>query len=163
MSTFEIPVEEKALVKGRRERAASYGGQLMPETAPPLAEVAPLALEEMAVCVPPSSTTQVNSEKAPRLRTADKLTETDHPQTWATVPGAVAEVAPLSKAVPATLAHSVEGGGGGSSEWSAPTASSGSSGVPDESWTLAQLQAEASARGLPTSGTKAELIERLTA
>jgi len=161
MSTFEIPVEEKALVKGRRERAASYGGQLMPETAPPLAEVAPLALEEMAVCVPPSSTTQVNSEKAPRLRTADKLTETDHPQTWATVPGAVAEVAPLSKAVPATLAHSVEGGSdGGSSESPAPTSSSG---APDESWTLAQLQAEASVKGLPTSGTKAELIERLTA
>ena len=39
----------------------------------------------------------------------------------------------------------------------------GHSATPDETWTLAELQAEAGYRGLPTSGTKAELIERLTA
>src|SRR5262245_2904613 len=162
MSTFEIPVEDKALQKGLRDRHGIYGGQLMPETQPPIAEIAPQPLEEMAVLCPPSSTTQVNSEKAPRLRTTDKLTETDHPQTWATVPGTVVEAAPQSKAAPVELAYSAGGGGGGAGGAGGGSSASQSS-TPDESWTLAQLQEEASARGLPTSGTKADLIERLTA
>jgi hypothetical protein len=151
MSTFEIPVEAKALGKGRRDRHSIYGGQSLPEASPPLAEDAPMALEEMAVSVPPSSTTQLTSEKAPSLRTSDKLTETDHPQTWATVPGSIPQVAPQSEAAPVEL---IAGAGGGSRS---------SARTPDDSRTVAQLQDEASARGLPTSGTKAELIERLKA
>jgi len=163
MSTFEIPVEEKSLQKGLRDRSGVFAGQLMPETQPAITEHPPQSLEEMAAAVPPSSTTQVNSEKAPRLRTTDFLTETAHPQTWSTVPGANAEApAPQSEAAPVELAYSAGGGGGGAGGSGAGGSATQSS-TPDETWSLAQLQAEASERGLPTSGTKADLIQRLTA
>lgn len=149
MSSQEVPVETKALGKGNRDRGTLRGGQLLPETSEPMAVVPPMPLEEMAKSVPPSSTLQLNREKAPSLRTSDKLTETEDPDQWSTVPGANAVEPPPEPEIP-------EGS-------PAAQQSSSSSSTPDESWTVAQLQGEASARGLPTSGTKAELIERLRA
>ena len=110
----------------------------------PDAVVAPMPLEEMARQTPPMSTTQSTAEKAPKHQIGDEpnVVDNEHPRKYSTVPGTL-------------------GAGGASSGGGAAPAETSSS--PDESWTLAQLQAEASARGLPTSGTKAELVERLTA
>lgn len=84
MAEEERPIAEKAL--HQPPQSPEQAG------APPLATNAPKPVEEMAQQVPPRSTTEANTEKAPSNRTSDKQTERDEGGThFSTVPGAAKE------------------------------------------------------------------------
>ena len=84
-------IEERALQAP--DRTVLGGGQLLPDVQlTPLAEKAPMALEDMAVQQPPRNAIFSNAEKAPKDRTSDKITERDTPEhRMSTVPGAAGD------------------------------------------------------------------------